>query len=218
MYHRKEKGTGPKPAKAGSPCETPGCVRKITVGGTLAIRCKECRDALRKTDPQALRREERSNCKNWPSYMLAAESHRKTVGQSLRMKPKKDSDTPYVPTRYKCQICCDQTYVREEGRVIDARGGRMVPAAFRDPSGTWRCVGCKEAYAPEPKPELQETLRSSASYVSEHGELHGHERCYPLNPHDAARNKEYRARRAERRALQVEQTIDRLSEDDHEHS
>jgi hypothetical protein len=86
------------------------------------------------------------------------------------------NDAPYVPSM-KCHVCMDMSWCRrpdraQEGRDGYAPSGKMV--GVESLTG-WRCSGCGEPYAPEPKPEFGSLLRSSAGTAAKASELWGYQ-------------------------------------------
>lgn len=83
------------------------------------------------------------------------ESHKRVHVQSGMRLP---TDPEYIPTIH-CKVCFGLTWARTPDRMVA--------------NDTWRCKGCNEPYAPEPKPDFGSLLRSSAGTMKDAGKLWG---------------------------------------------
>lgn len=76
----------------------------------------------------------------------------------------------------KCSVCGGMPWARCPDRTYEAlKGGRQRNGVKYLVAPDWRCVGCGEAYAPDPPLERQEVIQSSMATTIAFGQYYGGE-------------------------------------------
>lgn len=145
--------TGSRPVRI---CQYPGCTNDISQRTAKAVWCVGCRRTMDKS--RAARRyglEGRAAVDPFERRVVHVAG-----GAGDQHKP------------IKCLQCCDMPWARRK----DRSNSRSGDSAQKGPSVVDErglCRGCGLPWAPEPRPELCGTIRSSAALAAEHGSLYG---------------------------------------------